>query len=368
MRRAIPGSNFIVVLAVVVLVSMAAAFPSSSQASPRTIQITDAAGRAVTLKALPKRLVVIGKGPHLILHLLYMFPEGRERLAGMEKRGRSASDFLEAIDPAFKDKKTLGVNPGPEEIAALRPDLVLMKRSADERMSEALAKVGIPVAFFSLETPDEFFRDLANVGVLLGNESRAAEVAAFFRGRIERIQKTLAKAAGEKRPRVLLVMGTDRGGKFAVQVPAEGWMQTFQVRTAGATPVWLEGVKTTSGWTIVNLEQIAVWDPDKVFVVVWYSIDPQTMIDSFKADPQWSALKAVRAGELYAFPQDIFGWDSPDPRWILGLTWLAGRIHPGLFKDTDMTREVYEFYQKLYGLDRAAVERIIMPKVRLDIH
>jgi len=368
MRRAALGSTLIVVLAVAVCVSGAAALPSSPHASPHPIRITDAAGHAITLETLPKRLVVIGKGPHLILHLLYMFPEGRERLVGMEKRGRTASDFLEAIDPAFKDKKTMGVNPGPEEIAALRPDLVLMKGSADERMSETLAKVGIPVAYLSLETPEEFFRDLANVGAVLGNEARAAEVAAFFRGRIERIQKTLAAAAGEKRPRVLLVMGTDRGGKFAVQVPAGGWMQTFQVRTAGAAPVWLEGIKTTAGWTIVNLEQIAGWDPDKVFVVVWHSIDPQSMIDSFKADPQWSALKAVRAGELYAFPEDIFGWDSPDPRWILGLTWLAARIHPSLFKETDMTREVYEFYQKLYGLDRAAVERIILPKVRLDIH
>jgi len=368
MHKAIPGSKFIIVLAFAVLASTVAALPSSPHAFPHPIRITDAAGRVVTLEALPKRLVVIGKGPHLILHLLYMFPEGRERLVGMETRGRTASDFLDAIDPAFKDKKTLGVNPGPEEIAALQPDLVLMKASADERMSETLAKVGIPVSYLSLETPDEFFRDLANVGAVLGNETRAAEVASFFRGRIDRIQKSLAPAAGEKKPRVLLVMGTDRGGKFAVQVPAEGWMQTYQVRTAGASPVWLEGFKTTAGWTIVNLEQIAGWDPDKIFIVVWHSIDPQTMIDSFKADPQWSALKAVRAGELYAFPEDIFGWDSPDPRWILGLTWLAARIHPSLFKETDMTREVYEFYQKLYGLDRAAVERIILPKVRLDIH
>jgi iron complex transport system substrate-binding protein len=368
MRRAIRGSKFIRVLTVAVLISAAAVFPASSQASPRAIRITDASGRVVTLESLPKRLVVIGKGPHLILHLLYMFPEGRERLAGMEKRGSTASDFLDAIDPAFKENRTMGVNPGPEEIAALRPDLVLMKLSADQRMSEALAKAGIPVATLSLETPGEFFRDVANVGILLGNEARAAEIASFFRGRIERIQKALAAAPGEKRPRVLLVMATDRGGKFAVQVPAESWMQTFQVRTAGGTPVWLEGLKTTSGWTIVNLEQVAGWDPDMVFVVVWHSLDPQALIDSFKADPQWSALKAVRAGELYAFPQDIFGWDSPDPRWILGLTWLVGRIHPGLFKDTDMTGEVYNFYRTLFGLDRGAVERLIIPKIHLNVH
>ena len=367
MRRALIRSDLIIFLAISFMPSWAgAAFPVPG-APPRPIQFIDAAGRSVQLEALPRRIIVIGRGPHLILHLLYMFPEGPERLAGMEKRGKSASDFLDLVDPAFKDKKALGVSPGPEAIAALQPDLVLIKGSSAERMSDALAKIGIPVAYLSLEMPDEFYRDVANAGIILGNGTRAAEITAFFRTRIERIQKTLAGLAEEKKPRVLLVMATDRGGKYAVQVPAAGWMQTFQVRTAGGAPVWLDAVQKTSGWTIVNLEQIARWDPDKIFVVVWYSIDPQKMIDSFKADRQWRALKAVKAGELWAFPSDIFGWDSPDPRWILGLTWMAGRIHPGLFKDIDMSGEVREFYGRLFGLDRNSVDSLILPKVRLDV-
>ncbi|MCX6578284.1 MAG: hypothetical protein NTV82_18085, partial [Candidatus Aminicenantes bacterium] len=81
-----------------------------------------------------------------------------------------------------------------------------------ERMSDALAKIGIPVAHLSLETPDEFYRDVANAGIILGNGTRAGEITAFFRTRIERIQKTLAGLAEEKKPRILLVMATDRGG------------------------------------------------------------------------------------------------------------------------------------------------------------
>jgi len=367
MRSTFIPSVLVVFLGISCLPSWAGAADKTSEGMLRPIQFIDAAGRSVQLDAPPRRIIVIGRGPHLILHLLYMFPEGRERLAGMEKRGKSASDFLDLIDPAFKGKKSLGVSPGPEAIAALQPDLVLIKGSSTERMSDALAKIGIPVAYFSLETPDEFYRDVANAGMILGNSTRAGEITAFFRARIERIQKALAGLAEEKKPRVLLVMATARGGTYAVQLPAAGWMQTFQVRTAGGAPVWLDAVKKTSGWTIVNLEQIARWNPDKIFVVVWYSIDPQKMIDSFKADPQWRALKAIKDGELWAFPSDIFGWDSPDPRWILGLTWLAGRIHPGAFKDTDMSGEIREFYLQLFKLDRNSVDSLILPKVRLDV-
>jgi len=145
-------------------------------------------------------------------------------------------------------------------------------------------------------------------------------------------------------------------------------MQTVEVETAGGRPVWLDSAAPTDGWTVTNLEQIARWDPDKIFVVVWYTMDPQEVIDGLKADPQWSQLRAVKNNEIYAFPQDIFGWDQPEPRWILGMTWLATRIHPDRFQDIDMTAEVMAYFSELYGMDEAAIKRDILPTVRMDVH
>mgnify|MGYP005854177357 CR=1 FL=1 len=103
------------------------------------IEIRDAAGKTVQLDKLPERLVVVGRGPQYILHLLYMFPEGPGRLVGMEKRGRTASDFLSALSPDIESKPTLLPNPGPESIAGLHPDLVLMKGAEFSPLGEALA-------------------------------------------------------------------------------------------------------------------------------------------------------------------------------------------------------------------------------------
>lgn len=329
--------------------------------------LTDAAGRTVDLPGLPQRLVVVGRAPHMALHLLYMFPEGRERLVGMEKKGATASDFLPLLDPAFGEKTVFDANPNVEQIAALRPDLVIMKGVMVDEWSELLAQAGIPSVYLALETPEQFAQDVTNLGAILGNPQRAEEILAFYQARLDRLREGIAEVAEADRPRVLLLEYSDRGNSVAVQVPARAWMQTIEVQTAGGNPIWLEAAEGTDGWTVVNLEQIAAWDADKVFLVVWYTLDPQAVIDGLKADPQWSALQAVRNNEIYAFPADIYGWDQPEPRWILGMEWLATRLYPQRFGDIDMKAEIQAFFGELYGMDNASIEADIMPKVRLDV-
>ncbi|MBN1260290.1 MAG: ABC transporter substrate-binding protein, partial [Anaerolineae bacterium] len=343
---------------------------TSEEAIPNDgpVTITDGAGRTVTLERLPRRIVVVGRAPYIGLHLLYMFPEGRTRLIGAESRSATPSDFLPYVEPDFLDRiAIMAANPNPEQITALEPDLVLMKSVVMEQMGEALAQVGIPVVYLGLETPEQFFLDVTNLGLLLGNTSRAEEILAFYQTRLERIATRIADVSEEERPRVLLLEYSDRGGEVAVQVPAMAWMQTIQAQTAGGNPVWGSEAQITDGWTVVNFEQIAAWDPDKIFVVVWYQLDPQQVIAGLKADTQWSKLMAVRNGELYAFPADIFGWDTPESRWILGMTWLASRLYPERFADVDLQAEIYDFFAVLYGMDRSAVNAAIMPRVMLDV-
>jgi len=332
------------------------------------VTVTDAAGRAVSLERLPRRIVVAGRGTYMGMHLLYTFPEGRERLAGVESKSASQSDFIVAVDPEFESRVAgLAANPNPEQIAALNPDLVLMKNVALDDMGKLLTDLNIPVVYLGLETPEQFFQDVTNLGLLLGNPTRAQEVIAFYQSRLDRVAAQAATTPEAERPRVLLLEYSDRGSEIAVKVPAMAWMQTFQVKAAGGNPVWGSEAQVTDGWTVVNVEQIAAWDPEKIFIVMDFDLDTQAVIDGFKADAYWSKLAAVKNGELYAYPMDHFQWDTPEPRWILGFMWLATRTHPALFADVDMQEEVYAFFGELYGMDRAAVDQTIMPKVHLNV-
>jgi iron complex transport system substrate-binding protein len=354
-------------LLVAALVTGLAPFvPARSAPAPAPVRITDAAGRMVELPRPPRRVVIAGRAPYMTVHLLYMFPGAGERLVGTEEKGKVASDFVPLLDPEFTRKPTLQ-NPGPEQVAGLHPDLVLLKQDRMDALGTALAEVRVPVAYLGLETPEQFFRDVSNLGALLGEPARARAIDAYYRGRIERIRAGWRSVPEAKRPRVLVAEYGERGGHAAVRVPARPWMQTIQVETAGGRPVWLDSGNAASGWTIVNLEQVARWDPDMIVLVVWYTLDPAKVIAALKDDPQWSALRAVRQGNLRAFPSDIYGWDTPDPRWLLGMTWMAKTLHPDRFAALDVAAEVRDFYRTLYGMDDRAIESGIMSRVRLDV-
>jgi iron complex transport system substrate-binding protein len=134
---------------------------------------------------------------------------------------------------------------------------------------------------------------------------------------------------------------------------------------AGGKPVWTEA-SLGGGWTVVSLEQIAAWNPDIIFLITFRG-DPEALAEELKADPKWQALRAVQNEKLYAFPLDIYGWDLPDPRWILGLTWVATKTHPERFPDVDLMQEMYDFFLEMYGMDRSAVEEHILPALKGDL-
>jgi len=335
-------------------------------AEKNPLEFKDAAGRTIRLERIPQRILAIGHGPHFIAHLMFMFPESRDRLIGWERRGSKASDFIPMIDPDFEKRSFPDTNPGVEQIAALHPDLVLMRGMASDPKGEALTKVGIPVVYLGLETPEQYAQDISRIGHILGNSSRADEVNRFYQSRLDRISQALTGLRESEKPSILLAMTISRGGKIAVEVPAAAWIQTRQVLLAGGRPVWLKAAGVTSGWTVVNLEQIARWDAERIVLVVWYSMDARRTIEDLKADTRWRSLRAVQNGELKAFPSDIYGWDSPDPRWILGLTWLARTLHPARFKNLDMTTEIEAFFGELYGMSKKDVTAKILPAIRVE--
>lgn len=335
-----------------------------TSASPAPgITLRDAAGRRVDLPKPPQRIVAIGNGPYMILHLLYMFDETRNLLVGYEDRKKSSA-FLPCLDPDISAKKVLQAHPGPEQVAALRPDLVIMKGTMEDQMGRSLSLLGIRTLYLGMETPELFLRDVDNVGIVLGNRERARKIRGFYTARLSRLEERLKGVPDNRRPRCLTVLYTSRGGKRAVQVPAASWMQTIQMQRAGGRPVWIDAVRMTDGWTVVNFEQVAAWNPDKIFVIFWHALDPKEVMASLRKDPQWGRLRAVRTGEIHAFPGDVFGWDSPEPRWILGLTWLASKIGGQRSGDLSLRDEVHAFFGTLYNMDERKIDAVIMPSLR----
>ncbi|MCD4738891.1 MAG: ABC transporter substrate-binding protein, partial [Anaerolineae bacterium] len=152
-------------------------------------------------------------------------------------------------------------------------------------------------------------------------------------------------------------------GAVALKLPSLDSIQSWMTEFADGAPVW--GEAATSGWTVVNLEQIATWNPEMVFVISYFTAVEEA-VAKIKGDPIWQALAAVQAGKVYGFPKDFYSWDQPDTRWILGVTWLAKRIQPELCAELDIQETLYDFY-RLYGLDDATIDAEVLSRLQGDI-
>lgn len=338
---------------------------SGAEPTPAAFSLTDALNRQVSFPEPPERIVLVGRGVFMLADAIYFFPEASNRIVAIGSTAQWNHDFAPIIDPNFQTKTILENEAGPEQIAAMQPDLVIMKSFMAENLGKPLESLGVPVVYLDFETPEQYPRDIAILGQVFQNPQRASQVSDYYQQRLDQIKTTLSEAGAQQAPRILIAYYNNKDGQIAFNVPPSSWMQTLLAKIAGAEPVW-EAIELSTGWTKVNFEQIAAWDPDQVYIVA-YTSDAVQVVKDLQADPQWQALRAVKEGQLYAFPADVYSWDQPDSRWILGLTWLAAKTHPEAFADLDMRQEVISFYKELYNLSEAAIQEKIFPLLEGDL-
>lgn len=342
----------------------AAPAPTTTPAVPPTngFTLSDALGRTVTFAKPPQRITLAGRALIMVADAAYLFPEAAARVTAISTTKQGNSDFLPVIEPNLGSKARLEQEAGPEQVAATQPDVVVMKSVMAEKLGKPLEALNIPVVYVDFETPEQYSRDLAIFGKLFQNEARAKQLIAFYQQRVDKVSKALADLKEEQKPRVLILYYSDKDGQVAFNVAPPGFIQTAMVQLAGGRPVWTSA-QLGSGWTKVNLEQVAAWDADQVYIVS-YTLASNEVIIKLKADPQWQALRAVKQNQLYAFPIDFYSWDQSDTRWILGLTWLASKIQPTKFPGLDILQETRTFYKELYNLDEASFQKNIQPVLR----
>ena len=328
------------------------------------ITVVDAFGRSVSWETPPERIVIAGRANFMINDAVYLFPDAPERVVALTQAQQTTVPFLSLLDPNFEEKTRFTADSTAEEILTADPDLVFLKRFMRESVGNSLEALDIPVVYLDLETPEHYERELQVLGTIFGDPERADQVWDFYRARLDSIETGLAAQETIQTPRALVLQYNPRGGTVALEAPPAGWIQTQMVRLTGGEPVWVDAAG--SGWTVVNLEQIAGWNPDRIFIISYFE-DGEDVVDRLTADPNWQGLQAVAEEQVFAFPKDFYSWDQPDTRWILGTVWMAQRMYPDVFAEIDMGDEIVQFYHELYGLDDATIETVVLPLLEGDI-
>jgi iron complex transport system substrate-binding protein len=382
MKRFI-GNTIMVLLAAVLIASCAATAPTAiptltetpqretpeaveetAPAATEKIVVTDALDRTVEFDAYPSRIMIVGKAAFMLLDAAFLFPEASERIVAYELRSQTGLDFVQTAFPAVSEMTVLEMDSGPEQIAPFHPDLVMMKSYLKEKLGDQVEQLGIKVVYLDLETPEQINKDIQTLGKVFGNQPRADELVALYDQSRVKVTDITSEIPEDEKPDVLVLQYSDKGGEIAFSVPPMKFLQYKLVEMAGGTPVWND--IPTDGWTVVTIEQIAVWNPDAIFIIQYQgkAIDA---VEALKSNANWMLLNAVKNDQLLAFPLDFQSWDQPDTRWTLGLAWMAARLHPDLYPDYDLVAETRAFYTYFYNLSDEVITNQVLPLLKGDL-
>jgi len=204
-------------------------------------------------------------------------------------------------------------NPSLEAVVALRPGLVVLVPSAEQRdFRRRLEELGIRVAVFDNVHFDEVIENIERLGSLTGHEPEAAERVAAIR-RMRRVVAQLA--AGRSRPKVLVVLQRD-----PVFVAGRGSFIEQMIDTLGADNLAAE---FADPYPRVAVEWVVARAPD---VMIDLSPDVE---DPALYWGRWPSLPAVAGGRVLRVDAALVS--MPGPYLDRSLEVLGGSLYGEAF-------------------------------------
>ncbi|WP_248917496.1 heme/hemin ABC transporter substrate-binding protein [Pseudomonas entomophila] len=274
------------------------------------------AGLALTTQVLagelPQRVVSAGGALSEWISAL----GGEQRLVGVDTTSQHP-ESLKAL-PSIGYQRQLSA----EGILSLRPDvLVGTEEMGPPPVLAQIRKAGVRVELFSskaeLGAVDE---NLKQLGVLLGNEQKAAALTADYHHQLDTLQSQVKQAqASQRAPGVLLLVG-HAGAKPLIA--GQGTSGDWVLRQAGA-----RNLADHQGYKNFSVEALAALDPDVVVFSDRTLSGEQALQALLKENPALAASRAVRDKRLVSLdPTLLVG--GLGPRLPATLHDLAARFYP----------------------------------------
>jgi iron complex transport system substrate-binding protein len=285
----------------------AAQTTTAQDARPAQREVTDEVGRKVLLPQEVKRIVSLA--PNLT-EIVFALGKG-VRLVG-------DTDYCD-YPPEAEQKPHVGglVNPNLEEVAALKPDLVLASKSINRRETvDALDRLGVPVFVTDPHSVEGMIASVEHIGAAIGAEKAAAELAQDMRDRVAEVDK---RVNGKKTSRVFFIVWTDP----LISIGNDTFIADA-VRRAGGQSI----VDTKTEWPHVSLEEVVHLQPDILVFASAHGGETHREIDELRYRPGWKDLAAMQQDNFVVVSDAI---NRPAPRMVDVIERLARMLHPDAF-------------------------------------
>jgi iron complex transport system substrate-binding protein len=226
---------------------------------------------------------------------------------GLSERIVGVTRYDDAPEVAGRPRVGGFLDPSPEAVVALRPDLVLWATDGGAtRPVERIAALGIPVLALPIVSVADTLAAARIVGDALGDRAAGERLAARLEAGVERVR---ARAAGLRPVRVLFVVGHE-----PLVVAGPGSFPDELLRLAGAVNV-ASGARP---WPVYPLEKAVADAPD--VVVDGAVLEPPEGLRRLAAVPAVARGRVVRLANDDAL--------RPGPRIPAALDELLRALHP----------------------------------------
>lgn len=199
-------------------------------------------------------------------------------------------------NPYFTGKldetEDLGVDPSPEKILELNPDLIITFTG-----SEGIDKLEQITPVVAIDYGKKNYKDqIIDFGKLTGKEKEAEDWVVGWKAKIDDLKPKVQAAVGDKTVSILnpyskglYVFGHNygRGGEiiydeFGLKAPPEAQK---------------EAIDSGTGWASISLEKLPEYAGDIIFTCPWAgdTSDPKIVYDS----AIWKGLPGVKAGHVF---------------------------------------------------------------------
>ncbi len=315
---------------------------------PRTIIDDSAEPATVTIYKPVKHIIVLHSNGAEILRTL----NSSDKIIGISKHTADCSDFF----PQISRLPMVGSMSSPdiERIISLNPDVVIAYGSHFTRWSEELENKlhGTDITLIRLDCykPETMIDDVRKLGYIIERENGAEEFAGWYLGYLDVIDGRVKDLREDEKPRVYIEGYED----YKTYGTGSGADQLIEMAGGGNIAAGISG-----SYPKVDPEWVVVQNPEIIIKVVGTSTgalcgygtdDPEEMCalrEEIMNRPELADMEAVRTGRVYLI---CASGTWTNPKYLIGLSYLAGWFHPGLFEDMDPEAIHQEYLSEFQGL------------------
>ena len=239
---------------------------------------------------------VVPTSPGKPARIISLTPSTTEILYGVGAFDRvvAVSDYC-TYPPGVEKLPRVGGwnNPNMEQIASLRPDLVVFSDAQAQFVKDKVEAAGIKTLSVPSQTLEDAYKSIEMVGRATGDEEAARKLLEQTRMSVEAVRLTTERlpkrrvlCVVDRVPGTLRDLYTAGGDSFIAQL----------IRVAGGEPI---SPPTRAGWGKMQKEAVVALDPDVVLDLMMHKDSGNFDEDTLAVWKELPTLRAVRESRVY---------------------------------------------------------------------